>query len=313
MKQAPSYLRVSVTDRCDLHCVYCRPRADPARQEHHSLTRAEVVRFVRAASACGVTKVRLTGGEPLLHKDIISIVRKLSSLGAVRFLGLTTNGQQLAPVAQALHRAGLQSVNISLPSLAPEVYRRVTGGVLGNVLAGLEAALRAGFAPVKLNVVVLRGINDGEVAALASLARRDPVEVRFIECMPFRHAPQNSDLFVPAAEVLPKLQSLGRLSPQPSLDPSSSATRFAIRGFRGVVALIAPMTRPFCRKCNRIRLTADRRLRACLVDAGELDARRALSGGADAEAVRELIEKTMMLKPRLHSERFCGAMARIGG
>jgi cyclic pyranopterin phosphate synthase len=113
--------------------------------------------------------------------------------------------------------------------------------------------------------------------------------------------------------VLPKLRGLGRLSPEPSLDPNSSATRFAVSGFRGVVALIAPMTRPFCRKCNRIRLTADGRLRACLIDAGEVDARHALSGGADAEAVRELIEKTMTLKPRRHSERFRGAMARIGG
>jgi len=312
MNRLPRYFRISVTDRCDLACVYCRPRGERPRGRAHTLTCREVVRFVRTAAACGVEKIRLTGGEPLLHEDILDMVRGLRSVPGIRSLGLTTNGQHLASLARPLREAGLSSVNISLPSLRPDVYRRVTGGRLREVLAGVGAALREGFAPVKLNVVVLRDVNDGEVEALGRLARGQPVEVRFIECMPFCEAPDSPVPFVSADEILEKLRALGRLRPEPG-GASASAIRFSIPGFRGRVALIAPVTRPFCTGCRRLRLTAGGMVRACLVDGGEVDARPILRNGAGVVAMRRLLARAMELKPSRHHARFPGVMTRIGG
>jgi len=312
MTRLPAYLRISVTDRCGLRCVYCRPAPGPAPLAAHSLTRRQVVNFVRAAAACGVRKVRLTGGEPLLHEDIVDIVRDLGTVVGIRSLGLTTNGQHLAPLARPLRRAGLGSVNISLPSLRREVYRRITGGSLGPTLAGVEAALREGYPQVKLNVVLLRGINDGEVEELARLARRHPVEVRFIECMPFCEIPGAPEPLVPAAEVLGRLRELGPISAERG-DENASATRFSLDGYVGRVALISPMTQPFCSTCDRVRLTASGKLRACLVDGGEVDAGPVLENGCDASALRVLLEKTMRRKPARHHARFSGVMTCIGG
>lgn len=309
----PTYLRVSVTDRCDLRCVYCRPGDDLRARTPHSLRPSEILRFVRQAVACGIEKVRLTGGEPLLHEDIVGIVQGVRAVAGVRALGLTTNGQRLASMARDLRNAGLPSVNISFPSLRAEVYRRVTGGPLRQVMAGLEAALREGFAPVKLNVVVLRGINDDEIEQLARLAQRDPIEVRFIECMPFRQIPSVPVPLVPSDEILQRLGGLGPIRREQPGDAHSSARTFSVGGFRGKVAIIAPMTQPFCAACNRIRLTADGKLRACLVDGGEVDARPVLENGRDSQPLRGLLEQAMRLKAMPHSRRFAGVMTRIGG
>lgn len=313
MRRRPTYLRVSVTDCCDLRCAHCRPCAGLRRRPSHTLSRHEVVGFVRAAVACGIDKVRLTGGEPLLHEEVVDIVRGVSSLRGIRRFGLTTNGQHLAALARDLRRAGLSSVNISLPSLRPEVYRRITGGPLRKVMDGLEAALREGYAPVKLNVVVLRGINDDEIEQLARLVQSEPLEVRFIEYMPFRRIPWLPDPLVPSDEILHRLRSLGPISAERASDRHSSARTFSIRGFRGKVAVIAPMSRPFCSTCNRVRLTADGRLRACLVDGGEVDVRPVLRNGFNVRTLLAVLQQAMDLKPAVHSAKFCGAMSCIGG
>jgi len=313
MNRVPTYLRISVTDRCDLRCVYCRPAGDENSRTFHSLRGAEVAAFVRAAAACGLTKVRLTGGEPLLSADIVEMVRGIRAVEGIRCLGLTTNGQRLAALAGPLHEAGLRSVNVSLPSLRVDTYRRITGGDLGPVLTGLEMVLRLGYDPVKLNVVLMRGVNDGEIEALGRLAEEKPVEVRFIECMPFRRMAECAEPLVPAAKVLDRLRGLGPLSPAGNGDERSAARMCYIRGFRGRVGVIAPMTAPFCGRCNRIRLTATGRLRACLVDGGEVDAREALAGGTEPEPLRRLLESALRLKPARHRARFAGAMACIGG
>jgi cyclic pyranopterin phosphate synthase len=313
MSRQATYLRVSVTDGCDRQCVYCRPAGDRPQQPRHTLTCRQVVHFVQAAAACGIGKVRLTGGEPLLHEDIVEIVRGVRAVDGIRRLGLTTNGHRLAAVARDLRRAGLPSVNISLPSLRETVYRQITGGRLQEALDGLEAALREGFAPVKLNVVVLRGTNDDEIEPLARLAESDPVEVRFIECMPFRRTPGIENPLVPSADVLERLRSLGQMDAEGPGDRCSSARMFGVRGFRGKVGVISPMTQPFCSSCNRIRLTADGMLRSCLVDGGKVDVRPALLDGFDRQALLGLIQQAMTLKPALHSATFRGVMTCIGG
>jgi len=313
MRRLPKYLRISVTDRCNLHCLYCRPSGVSPERGFHTLTCSQVVNFVSSAAACGIEKVRLTGGEPLVHEEIVEIVRRVSQVQGVRSLGLTTNGHGLAQLARPLREAGLQRVNISLPSLRPESYRRITGGSLRAATAGFDAALREQYPAVKLNVVVLRGINDAEIEQLAALAQQASVEVRFIEYMPFCTIPGVENPLVPASEVLERLRSLGELSIDHSGEAGSSAIRFSVAGFRGRVALIAPMTRPFCAACGRIRLTANGRLRACLVDGGEVDARPALNNGADPQLVRTLLEKAMSLKPARHNARFSGVMTCIGG
>lgn len=314
MNRAFEYLRISVTDECNLACLYCRPPGDSARPVN-ALSATEVVRFVRFAAACGVRKVRITGGEPLLHPEILAIVRGLAGIAGIQRLGLTTNGLRLAELAGELLQAGLHAVNISLPSLRENIFQCLTGGgELAKVRAGIAAVLREGYVPVKLNVVVFRGMNDREVVELALLARDELLEVRFIEYMPFCPLPPSvPDPFLPAGEILARLGEVGVLEPVLDDDPQAAARCFRVPGFRGTLGVIASRSRPFCSRCNRLRLTAVGKLRACLVDGGEIDVRPYLANGGEAPELRRILDQLAALKPAEHRHRFQGVMAHIGG
>ncbi|MFW6162464.1 MAG: GTP 3',8-cyclase MoaA [Planctomycetota bacterium] len=308
-----SYLRVSVTSRCNLRCLHCQPGCGGEGED--VLTKDEIVRFVRVAVACGIDKVRLTGGEPLVRADIVEMVRQLAGLAGLEHLGLTTNGCLLPEKAQALRRAGLRRVNIGLSALDPDVYDRMTRSARSRrALNGLQAALDAGFRPVKVNVVVLRGVNDREIPALARLSADPRIEVRFIEYMPFgADAVLRDRYLVPAREVLDRLREMGDVEPLPDARGPASAARYRIRGYGGTVGIIAPHSEPFCGACNRIRLTADGKLRACLIDGGERDILPLLRAGIDHATMERLLAEAAARKPAVHSGAFCGQMHRIGG
>ncbi len=318
------YLRVSLTDRCDLRCLYCMPAGRGRWMPRRDLLAAsEIERVARVAAAAGVAKVRLTGGEPLLRPEAVEVVERLRRLPGLREIVMTTNGTRLARLAADLRRAGLDRINVSLDSLRPERFAAVTrGGVLRDVLAGLEAAAAAGF-PVKLNTVVMRGLNEDEVADLALFGLERGWEVRFIEYMPIGcGAADWRERFVPAGEVLARLESaLGPLAPWDAPQPVATgaaagdaavtgartsrgmadpARRLRVRGFAVPVGLIASLTAPFCSGCDRLRLTADGRVRSCLLRPGEADLRPLLRGGAPDEAIREALERAAGLKPPWH-------------
>ena len=308
-----SYLRVSVTSRCNLRCVHCQPSCGVEGED--VLTGDEIVAFVRLAVQCGIDKVRLTGGEPLVRDDIVEIVRQVARLPGLKQLGVTTNGCMLPQKAVALREAGLRRINIGLSALDPEVYDRITRSTHSqHARAGLQAALDAGFEPVKVNVVVMRGANDGELTGLARLSRDGRIEVRFIEYMPFGQAEDLRDrYFVPAAEVAERLGELGELEPLSEARGAASAQRYRIHGYAGTVGIIAPHSEPFCHACNRVRLTAEGKLRACLIDGGEEDILPLIRAGLDLPTLQRLFAEAAAAKPAVHNGKFCGDMRHIGG
>ena len=308
-----SYLRVSVTSRCNLRCVHCQPACGVEGED--VLTGDEIVRFVRLAVECGIDKVRLTGGEPLVRADIVDIVRELAPLPGLKHLGLTTNGCLLPEKAVPLREAGLRRINIGLSALATDVYDRMTRSTHSQrAQAGLQAALDAGFEPVKVNVVVMRGVNDGELPDLARLSRDARIEVRFIEYMPFGQTEELRERYlVPAHEIAGRLAELGELEPLPEARGPASAARYRIRGYAGTLGIIAPHSEPFCHACNRVRLTADGTLRACLIDGGEQDILPLIRAGLDRPTMQRLLADAAAAKPALHTGAFCGDMRRIGG
>ena len=265
---APLVLRISVTDRCPLRCVYCRPHKEKDARARDRLRAEDIVRFVRVAQAAdGVAKVRLTGGEPLGRSDIVNLVAALAPLG-VPDLALTTNGQRLALLAQPLRQAGLHRVNVSLDSLDPGTFTRTAqGGVLAHSLAGIDAALAAGLAPVRINTVVMRGVNDHEAEALVARALERGCEQRFIELMPSGLRPMDFQAwFMPSAELRERLARTFDLAPI-AHEPASSSRRFCVTthdGRQGTVGFISANSQPFCFGCRRLRLTADGRLLGCL-------------------------------------------------
>jgi len=318
MNRAPDYARISVTERCDFRCLYCIGGAG-LPQDTRDLPFEHFAGFARAALACGIAKFRLTGGEPLLHERIIDMVALLAERVEPRLLGLTTNGSRLADLAEDLRGAGLRTVNISLPSLRRETFSRVTGrDELDNVLAALEKVLSLGFEPVKINVVVLQGVNDDEIRELAGLARERPVEVRFIEYMPFTECgPATTGrtpcAYVPTAEVIAKVRLHADLGPRETGPPACAACVYGIRGWKGRVGFIAPVSRPFCEGCGRVRLTARVTLRACLVEGGDFDLSDDLRQGLTPARLRAVLKDVMAAKPARHHGSFKGSMNCIGG
>jgi GTP 3',8-cyclase len=291
-----TYLRLSVTGSCGLDCVYCRPPVlDEAPDDGWSWGVSDLETLVRAAVAEGITHVRLTGGEPLQRTDLADIVRRLSRVPGVQDLGLTTNGQALAARLGELAAAGLRRINISLDSLDPDVYRRVTGGgSFANAWEGVTAALAAGLHPVKLNMVLLRGYNDTEVAGFASLARDRGLHVRFIELMPIGPAAALAEsLFYPADEALAQMADAG-LGPPEHPGPGPATTW---RLGAGSVGVITPVTAPPCAACNRLRVTAAGRLRPCLTHADDLDLRPALASPDPEAALRQALREAVARKP----------------
>ncbi len=279
-------LRISVTDRCNLRCTYCMPEEVTFLDRGELLTFEEITRFVRVAAGLGIDKVRLTGGEPLLRRDLPTLVRMLSAVPGIKDVGLTTNGLLLAQQAAALHDAGLRRINVSLDALDPGRFRALTRrDGLDQVLAGIRAAKRAGFNPVKVNAVSIRGFTEHEVVPLARFARDSGLEMRFIEYMPIGADQWERDKVYFAHEILEQLERhVGPLVPAENYDPRAPAMEFRYADGGGRVGIIASVSRPFCRSCNRIRLTADGKLRNCLFALDEVDLKPLLRGGAaDAE------------------------------
>jgi cyclic pyranopterin phosphate synthase len=328
------YLRISVTDRCNLRCVYCMPAQGMSWQDRSEiLTFGEIERFTVAAAAEGISKVRLTGGEPLVRAGIVDLVRRLRRLNGIDSIAMTTNGTLLPRFAGSLAEAGLDGVNISLVSLDQGVYARATrGGRLTDALAGIDAAFGAGISTVKVNVVVMSSL-DQDPMTIARLTLDRPIHVRFIEYMPIGGGPHcgggDGDGAWTRAEHVPSDEILARLAdraeaegigPLVTLEADRApagwgpAQYYRFRGAAGTVGVISALSRPFCDQCNRLRLTADGKLRTCLFSDGELDIRHALRHGTDA-GLHSAIRAALAAKPESHQMRIGTnrAMSQIGG
>ena len=321
-------LRISLTDHCNLRCVYCMPKGGIDRlPEGDTLRYDEILRLVRAGVRVGIRKVRITGGEPLVRKGVTGFVASLRSVEGVEDICLTTNGVLLKGLAGPLKRAGLGRVTVSLDTLRPDRYRMITGrGLLHRVLEGIEAVLDAGLSPLKINVVVIRGTNDDEIVDFARLSVNAPVEVRFIERMPVgtREESRGCGLWerqgVPGREVLRRVEeALGPLErAQAVVSLPGPARLYRVPGGLGRVGVITPVTHPFCQACTRLRLTPDGKLLSCLFGSTWIDVRAALrsGGGGDEEALGRLLEEAAMRKKREAtgaSSRNGLWMAQIGG
>lgn len=296
-------LRISITDRCNLRCGYCMPHEGmPWLPKEQLLSYEEIARFARVALALGVRGIRLTGGEPTVRNDLATLVRMLHALEPGLDLSLTTNGVKLPALADALRAAGLARVNVSLDTLDRERFHRIARrDRLPEVLAGLEAARRAGFHPIKVNTVLMRGFNEDEVVPLARWARERGYELRFIEWMPLDFARTWSrDRLVPADEILARLADAFPLEPARREDPGAPAALWRYRDGGGRVGVIASVTRPFCGHCDRVRLTADGQVRTCLFAHREHDFRRALRGGAGDDEIADLLRAAVWRKQPGH-------------
>ena len=300
------YLRISLTDRCNLRCVYCMPLDGLSFvPTADMLTAAEIETVARAAVAVGFRKFRLTGGEPTLRADLLEIVARLSAVPGVHDIAMTTNGVLLGRLAAPLVAAGLRRVNVHLDSLDPERLARVMRwGTFDDIWAGIEAAEAAGLRPMKLNAVIARGFNDEDVVGLAALTLARDWHVRLIETMPLGVG-EVGDLartrVVPSAESRARIEAaLGRLTPLPRDYVADESRNFRLPGARGVVGFISPVTEPYCGTCNRMRLTADGRFHLCLLRDDELDVRAALRRGAPLEDVGAILLRAVWGKPVGH-------------
>ncbi|HYN55647.1 MAG TPA: GTP 3',8-cyclase MoaA [Motilibacterales bacterium] len=296
-------LRVSLTDRCNLRCTYCMPAEGlDWMPKPDLLTADEIERVVRVGTELGITEVRLTGGEPLIRPDVVDIVARLATLPLAPHLSVTTNGLRLAALAGPLAAAGLSRVNISCDTLSAETFARLTlRNRLEEVLAGIAAAREAGLAPIKINTVLMRGVNDHEAAALLRWALAEGLSLRFIEQMPLD--PQhgwNRAMMVTREEILEALERAGfHLAPLPGRG-SAPAEEFAIDGGPATVGIVGSVTNPFCDACDRVRLTADGHWRSCLFAQHEVDLRTVLRGGGDDQALAAAMIGEVALKQRGH-------------
>ena len=296
-----NYLRLSVTDRCNLRCRYCVPHYDvPGAGWRTILPYDDLFRLARESVFLGIRKIRITGGEPLVRPGIVQFLERLSSMeGAVEIV-LTTNGVLLKTMAGPLRRAGVERLNISLDSLRTETFASITGGGnLSMVLAGIDVAQDAGFPPPQINVVVLRGVNDGEIPGFAALAATSRLSVRFIEYMPFTGDPGWQSLYVPSDEVLKILARDHQLTPVESMDGAGPARYFRLDEGPAKIGVISPISNHFCANCNRIRISADGVARGCLLSEETTDLKPYLMRGD--EAVREILAAIIRKKPLRHS------------
>ena len=309
-----TYLRISVTDKCNLRCVYCMPeRGLPWLPKAEILSYEEIARLVSAAAAVGVRSVRLSGGEPLIRKDLDRLVADLAAIDGIEDIALSTNGLLLEEQIEALARAGLRRVNVSLDTLREDRFEQLARRPgLHKVLAGIEAAIARGLAPVKINCVVMRGRNDDELAAFAAWTKERPVYVRFIEVMPVHeNAVEQRDAYVSADEMLDRLQSLGELLPSNGPGGNGPARYFSYARAPGAVGVISPLSHDYCERCNRVRLTANGKLRLCLFGDYEIDLRTPLRAGAATEEIAQTLRSAMLIKPERHHLRLGEASSRM--
>jgi GTP 3',8-cyclase len=294
-----NYLRVSVTDRCNLRCLYCMPPEGVPQMPHGEILSYEEIRIVvRAATALGINRIRLTGGEPLVRAELPKLIKMLSQIEGIQELSLTTNGTLLKNYALELKQAGLSRINVSLDTLKADKFQYITRlGKLKDVLEGIEAAKKAGFHPVKINTVVMRGINDDEILDFARMTYEEGWHVRFIELMPFKGVAE----FVPSVELRQHISLLGKLEPCVSITGNGPAMYYCLAGAKGTIGFISPLTETsFCSRCNRMRLTPDGRLRPCLLGEDEIDLKMPLRNNASMKELKRLILKAVASKPEHH-------------
>jgi len=314
-----NYLRLSVTDRCNLRCRYCMPPEGVPKLSHSDiLSYEDLHRIACQAVGLGLDKIRITGGEPLVRKGVVGFLEKLAAIPGLTELVLSTNGVLLRQMARDLRRAGVQRLNVSLDSLKPETFARITrGGDLQQVLDGLDAAAQAGFPPVKINMVVMRGVNDDEVLDFAALTLHKAFTVRFIEYMPTMLDPDWRSLWVPGRELLERIEQRYPLRPLDTADRAGPARNFRIAGAAGTLGVITPISHHFCDRCNRIRVTATGMARGCLFAGCGVDLKPYLQAGD--EALREVLRQIVTGKPVRHGLLAAQpayspfAMAHIGG
>lgn len=315
-KRTINYLRVSVTDLCNYRCTYCMPPEGVERLPHKEiLSFEEISSVVSAGVGLGINRVRLTGGEPLVRKGTPELVRMLTHLPGIEEVYLTTNGSKLEEFSEDLRRNGLSRMNVSIDSLRPDRYREITrGGDLDKVWRGIEAARKAGFDRIKLNVVVIKGVNDDEIEDFAAFTMENPFEVRFIEYMPFGPTEElKSYECITADETKRRIGALGTLRPLPRFNQNGPAQRYTLEGAKGTLGFIPAMSHSFCSTCNRIRLTADGRLLSCLFSGKSVDVKSLLRSGAPHEEISGAIKLAIDSKPSVRSEEGKSFMSSIGG
>ena len=316
-------LRVSLTDRCNFRCLYCLPETEAAQNfyrghwahlpdstpilqqwvpKQHILSFEEIERVVRIALGLGIQKIRLTGGEPLLRQGVEELVARIAGLEGVEDLAMTTNGFLFREKAKALRQAGLRRVSFSLDSLDRANFKKITGrDGLREVLESIELARELGFQPVKVNAVIIRGLNDHEIESLVAFAAARALSLRFIEFMPLDSARAwLKELVVPGREILERLRSRFRLEPQPLENPSSTSRRWSLAEGGGEIGIIAPVSEPFCGHCNRLRLTADGKIRTCLFSVTEHDLRSRLRAQASDEEIGSWLREVVWGKEARH-------------
>jgi GTP 3',8-cyclase len=322
-KRIIDYLRVSVTDRCNLSCVYCKPRAGMKVLHHRDiLSYEEICRLVALAVRLGITRVRVTGGEPLVRRGIIDFIAALNSLEGLQDISITTNGVLLEEMADGLITAGKPRLNISLDSLDPDKFRTITGSDnFERVWRGINRAEELGFFPLKINMVPVRGMNDDEVANFARLTLDRRIHVRFIEFMPIGADDRwHRDSCVSSSEIRSVIErDVGPLTPFTSGNSAGPSDNYQLPDARGVIGFISPITRHFCVSCRRLRLTADGKIRPCLLSDSEIDIKSPLRGGCDDAELERLFRLALEIKPDRHyideagHGRFQRTMSRIGG
>lgn len=306
------YLRISVTDRCNLRCQYCMGEDGIEQMSHGDILSFEdIIRVVEAGAELGISKIRITGGEPLVRKGIVNLVGRIAAVPGITDLAMTTNGILLGRYAAGLKQAGLKRVNISLDTLKPELFRQITRcGVLDAVLNGIDAALENNLEPVKLNVVLMKGVNEGEVLDFLSLTIEKPLHIRFIEYMPIGdHDCGYRDHYLPLSYIEETAEKAGlHLTPLPLPGGAGPAESYTLDEARGSVGLIHPISKHFCNTCNRLRLTAEGNLKACLYWQDEISVRPVLN---DKKALQDLIQEVLTSKQAEHQMAADGACGSV--
>lgn len=315
-----TYLRISVTDRCNLRCVYCMPHEGMIwKKKNELLTYEEIVRVARVFVSMGIEKIRITGGEPLVRRDLEILIEQLAQIEGVKTVAMTTNATLLAPKVKELKSAGLSALNISLDTFKPERFFEISRrNDLDSVLAGIDAALSTGFSSLKLNVVVMAGVNDDEIIDFVDFVSDKPMNVRFIEYMPFKDNQWNPDRVLSYMDMLAKIKTRYAVE-QLETEPSAVAKDFQLVGHRGTVSFITSMSDSFCGTCNRLRLTSDGSIKSCLFYPAEISLRDELRKGMTDKQLEEMILFALSQKPEAHppAEEIAAsdnrAMIEIGG
>ena len=298
-----TYLRISVTDRCNLRCIYCRPVKDLNLVSHDEILRyEEILKIIEAGTEIGITKVRLTGGEPLVREHFVHLVESACKVPGLKDISITTNGVSLKKKAKEIFQAGVHRINVSLDTLNHLKYIKITGrDHFGNVWKGLKEAEAVGFSPIKLNVVAMRGVNDDELIEFAKLSLQKPYHVRFIEYMPVgKDNPWEGERYISSDEIRSRIEALGPLHKISRSAQDGPARRYRLPSAAGEIGFITAMSHHFCPACNRLRLTADGRLRPCLFSDDEIDIKGPLRSGCSGEDLKALFKTAISRKPKEH-------------